>query len=87
MSGQRLNFHYQQGLFDEAKKHYAKIIGITPSDRRAIDRLAEISREEDETREFSKLTDAVEGLENIVSSGSGEGELATSASERRRSAA
>jgi tetratricopeptide (TPR) repeat protein len=74
-------FYYQQGLFDEAKKHYAKIIGSTPSDRRAIDRLAEISREEDETREFSKLTDAVEGLENIVSAGSGEGELATSASD------
>jgi pilus assembly protein FimV len=74
-------FYYQQGLFDEAKKHYAKIIGITPSDRRAIDRLAEISREEDETKEFSKLTDAVEGLENIVVSGSNEGELATSASD------
>jgi pilus assembly protein FimV len=74
-------FYYQQGLFDEAKKHYAKIIGITPSDRRAIDRLAEISREEDETREFSKLADAVEGLENVVSSGGNEGELATSASD------
>jgi len=74
-------FYYQQGLFDEAKKHYAKIIGITPSDRRAIDRLAEISREEDETREFSKLTDAVEGLEDAITSGTGEGELATSASD------
>jgi len=74
-------FYYQQGLFDEAKKHYAKIIGISPSDRRAIDRLAEISREEDDTREFTKLAEAVEGLEDAVPSEDSEGELATSASD------
>jgi len=74
-------FYYQQGLFDEAIKHYAKIIELAPGDRRAIDRLSEISREEDETRAFTKLADAVEGLENAVPGAAGEGELATSASD------
>jgi tetratricopeptide (TPR) repeat protein len=60
-------FYFQQGLFDEAKKHYAKIIEITPSDKRALSRLTEISREEDETHEFSKLTEAVDDLENALS--------------------
>jgi len=59
-------FYFQQGLFDEAKKHYAKIISLTPSDRRAIDRLSEISREEDETQEFSKLAEAVDDLESAI---------------------
>ena len=35
-------FYYQQGLFDEAKKHYAKIIQYNPGDKQAIDRLTEI---------------------------------------------
>jgi pilus assembly protein FimV len=74
-------FYYQQGLFDEARKHYAKIIAIMPSDRRAINRLAEISREEDETKEFTKLAEAVESLEEDVVSGGDERALATSASD------
>jgi tetratricopeptide (TPR) repeat protein len=74
-------FYYQQGLFDEAIKHYAKIIELAPGDRRAIERLSEISREEDETRAFTKLTDAVEGLEDAVHPDAGEGALATSASD------
>lgn len=74
-------FYFQQGLFDEARKHYAQIIALTPGDRRAIDRLSEISREEDETREFTKLADAVEGLEGFVYSETPEGELTTSASD------
>jgi pilus assembly protein FimV len=74
-------FYYQQGLFDEARKHYAKIISVAPSDRRAIDRLAEISREEDETKEFTRLAEAVESLEDDVVPGGDERALATSASD------
>jgi tetratricopeptide (TPR) repeat protein len=61
-------FYFQQGLFDEAKKHYAKIIEVAPGEKRAIDRLGEITREEEETREFSKLADAVEELEEAAPS-------------------
>jgi pilus assembly protein FimV len=76
-------FYFQQGLFDAAKKHYAQIITLTPGDRRAIDRLTELSREEDETREYSKLTDAVEELEgSLPSSEATEGELAASTSDQ-----
>ncbi len=71
-------FYYQQGLFDEARKYYAKIIELAPSDRRAINRLAEISREEDETKEFSRLAEAVEGLEDTVVPTPSERALATS---------
>ncbi|MCK9420158.1 MAG: tetratricopeptide repeat protein [Nitrospirae bacterium] len=74
-------FYFQQGLFDEAKKHYTQIIALTPGNPRAIDRLAEISREENETREFSKLTDAVEGLEGYLPPEATEGVLAASASD------
>jgi tetratricopeptide (TPR) repeat protein len=74
-------FYYQQGLFDEAKKYYAKIIERTPSDRRAIERLSEISREEEETQEFSKLAEAVEGLEGLASGGASEGDMALTASD------
>lgn len=59
-------FYFQQGLFDEAKKHYARIIELNPSDRRAIERLGELSREEEQSLEFSKLADAVEELEDAV---------------------
>jgi pilus assembly protein FimV len=59
-------FYFQQGLFDEAKKLYTRILLQTPGDKRAIDRLSEIAREENETREYAKLTDAVEGLEGYV---------------------
>jgi tetratricopeptide (TPR) repeat protein len=74
-------FYYQQGLFDEAKKYYSKIIERAPSDRRAIERLSEISREEEETQEFSKLAEAVEGLESMISGGVSEGEMALTASD------
>jgi tetratricopeptide (TPR) repeat protein len=74
-------FYFQQGLFDEAKKHYTRILALTPGDQRAIDRLSEISREENETREFAKLTDAVEGLEGYVPPEATEGALAASASD------
>jgi pilus assembly protein FimV len=74
-------FYYQQGLFDEAKKHYAKIIQYNPSDTRAIDRLAEISREAVETQEFSKLADAVDDLEGYVEGGGAGQELAASVSD------
>jgi tetratricopeptide (TPR) repeat protein len=74
-------FYYQQGLFDEARKYYAKIIELTPSDRRAIERLAEITREEDETREFTKLAEAVESLEEGAFTETGDSALAASASD------
>jgi tetratricopeptide (TPR) repeat protein len=74
-------FYYQQGLFEEAKKYYAKIIERTPGDRRAIERLSEISREEEEVQEFSKLAEAVEGLEGMASGGASEGEMALTASD------
>jgi tetratricopeptide (TPR) repeat protein len=74
-------FYYQQGLFEEAKKYYAKIIERTPGDRRAIERLTEISREEEEAQEFSKLAEAVEGLEGMASGGASEGEMALTSSD------
>jgi tetratricopeptide (TPR) repeat protein len=73
-------FYYQQGLFDEAKKHYAKIIELNPEEKRAIERLSEISREEEDTKEFSKLAEAVESLEEAVSKPAEE-ELPLSASD------
>jgi len=74
-------FYYQQGLFNEAKKHYAKIIQLNPSDMRAIARLTEISREAEESQEFTKLAEAVEDLEDFMPSGSLDGELASSESD------
>ncbi len=74
-------FYYQQGLFNEAKKHYAKIIGLDPDEKQAIARLAEISREEEETRELTRLADAVEGLENALSAEPTDKELPLSASD------
>jgi len=74
-------FYYQQGLFNEAKKHYAKIIQFNPSDMRAIARLTEISREAEESQEFTKLAEAVEDLEEFMPSGSLDGELASSESD------
>lgn len=74
-------FYYQQGLFNEAKKHYARIIQLNPSDMRAIARLTEISREAEESQEFTKLAEAVEDLEEFMPSGSLDGELASSESD------
>lgn len=56
-------FYFQQGLFHEAKKHYARIIQMNPGERKAIERLEELSREVDEIEEFAKLAEAVEELE------------------------
>ncbi len=74
-------FYFQQGLFDEAKKHYAKIIQHDPGDERAIRRLSEISREAEETHEFSKLADAVDGLEKSAGSPSAGEEMPASTSD------
>jgi tetratricopeptide (TPR) repeat protein len=74
-------FYYQQGLFEEAKKHYAKILELNPGEGRAVERLAEISREEEETKEFSRLAEAVEGLEDTLASGPAERELPLSTSD------
>ena len=64
-------FYYQQGLFDEARKHYERILELKPGDHRAMDRVVEITREKEEYQEFSRLADAVEGLESIVEAGPG----------------
>jgi tetratricopeptide (TPR) repeat protein len=64
-------FYYQQGLFDEARKHYERILELKPGDHRAMDRVVEITREKEEYQEYSRLADAVEGLESIVEEGPG----------------
>jgi tetratricopeptide (TPR) repeat protein len=74
-------FYFQQGLFDEAKKHYNQIIALTPGNQRASARLAEIAREENELKEFAELTDAVEGLEGHFPPEAAEGVLSASASD------
>ena len=74
-------FYFQQGLFEEAKKHYSKIIELNPSDNRAIDRLEELSREEEQSLEFSKLAEAVEELEGAIGTEANGQELPMSASD------
>ena len=74
-------FYFQQGLFEEAKKHYAKIVELNPSNRRAIDRLGEISREEEKTLEFTNLAEAVEELEDSAVPEAAEHELPLSSSD------
>jgi len=74
-------FYYQQGLFNEAKKHYAKIVELDPDEKQVIARLAEISREEEETKEFTRLADAVESLEGALSAEPTDQELPLSASD------
>jgi len=74
-------FYYQQGLFNEAKKHYARILQLDPGDKRAIARLSEISREAEETQEFTKLTEAVDELEGSIATETHDGKLATSESD------
>jgi tetratricopeptide (TPR) repeat protein len=56
-------FYFQQGLFHEAKKHYTRIIQMNPGESKAIERLEELSREEEDTEDFAKLAEAVEELE------------------------
>jgi tetratricopeptide (TPR) repeat protein len=74
-------FYFQQGLFEEAKKYYTKILDLVPGEKRAIGRIAEIDREEEETREFSKLAEAVEGLEGALPHEPAERELPLSESD------
>jgi len=74
-------FYNQQGLFDEARKHYERILELKPGDRRAMDRVVEITREKEEYQEFSRLADAVEGLESIVEEGPGAGEDSVTATD------
>lgn len=62
-------FYYQQGLFDEARKQYEAILEVNPDESRAMERIVEITKEKEDVQEFSKLAEAVEGLEGIVSAG------------------
>src|SRR5574341_582521 len=66
-------FYYQQGLFDEARRKYEKILEQKPDDKRTLKRVREISRQKEEVQEFADLAEAVEGLESLVP----EGELAS----------
>ncbi len=71
-------FYYQQGLFDEARKHYEHILELKPGERRAMERVVEITREKEEYQEFSRLAEAVEGLESMVRAGPGSSDEAVS---------
>jgi pilus assembly protein FimV len=62
-------FYYQQGLFDEARKYYEKVLEVRPGERRAMERIVEIARDKEEHEEFSRLAEAVEGLESMVGTG------------------
>ncbi len=59
-------FYFQQGLFDEAKKHYERFLERKPGDTKAMERIVEISREKDEFAEFSRLAETVQGLEGLI---------------------
>jgi pilus assembly protein FimV len=74
-------FYYRQGLFDEARKHYEKILDRKPGERRAMERVVEITREKEEHEEFSRLAEAVEGLESMVEFGPAGSEEAVSPSD------
>ena len=62
-------FYYQQGLFEEARKHYETIVQHNPDNAKARERIAEISREQEEVQEFSRLADAVDELEGLETPG------------------
>ncbi len=74
-------FYYQQGLFDEARKHYEKILEYSPGEERASGRIAEIMKEKEEVQEFSRLAEAVDELEGLALSGEAGHELAASESD------
>jgi tetratricopeptide (TPR) repeat protein len=75
-------FYYQQGLFDEARKHYEKIVEYAPDNAQARFRLSEMMKEQEEVQEFSKLVDGLDGLERAASAGeTAEEEMAASASD------
>jgi tetratricopeptide (TPR) repeat protein len=74
-------FFFQQGLYDEAKRQYQKILEHAPGDQRALARIAEIARTSEDERELSKLAEAVEGLERFVPSGAGEAGASVSESD------
>jgi tetratricopeptide (TPR) repeat protein len=59
-------FYYQQGLFDEARSHYERMLQISPGNKMVMDRILEMTREKEEVQEFSRLAEAVEGLESLV---------------------
>jgi tetratricopeptide (TPR) repeat protein len=62
-------FYYQQGLFDEARKQYERILEFRPNDRKAMERIVAIAREKEDTEELARLAEAVEGLEQLVDAG------------------
>jgi tetratricopeptide (TPR) repeat protein len=62
-------FYYQQGLFDEARRSYEKVLELKPGDRKAMERIVELTREKEDIQELSRLAEAVEGLEAIVEGG------------------
>ncbi len=74
-------FYYQQGLFEEALKHYQKILQVAPENAQARGRIDEISREQENVQEFSKLAEAVDGLEKFTGTNEPSTEMAASASD------
>ena len=62
-------FYYQQGLFDEARKLYEQFLEHRPGEAKAQERIVEILRDKEDMHEFSRLADAVEGLERAVAAG------------------
>ncbi len=65
-------FYYREGIFDEARKRYEEILSLAPDNKQARVRLDELSREKEAVQEFSKLAEAVEGLEGLVPSDTAE---------------
>jgi pilus assembly protein FimV len=72
-------FYFQQGLFDEARKRYEQYLDLQPGDKKAMERIVEITRDRDEVEEFSRLAESVEGLESLVGTSSESGETVTEA--------
>ncbi|HUJ19205.1 MAG TPA: tetratricopeptide repeat protein [Nitrospirota bacterium] len=62
-------FYYQQGLFDEARRDYEKILGYAPDHAQAQARIEELKRDQEDAQEFSKLAEAVDGLEGLEALG------------------
>lgn len=58
-------FYFQQGLFDEARRHYEKVLELTPENKQARVRINEIRRDQENAKEFSKLAEAVDELEGL----------------------
>jgi pilus assembly protein FimV len=71
-------FYYQQGLFDEARKCYERVLEQRPNDQKAMGRIVEITREKEDVAEFTRLSEEVKSLERMIQAGPGEVEESVS---------